>query len=418
MQNKAIYRHIVKATDSFCKEVKKIMEKNETTAKGGFLAAISIAALFFSSYVGPGFAAGTQTVSYFLTKGSMGVIFAPALVGVLTFFWCYLTFEFNRIYKPKDYREQSDMIYKNPVARHALGIFKDVFAIIQVLLVVSGMISGAATILESTFNLPMIVGTLGFAIAMIGLTLYGSKLVLKVGNVLTILIIAIVILIFAIGIGKCWPGTKEFIDAGSKPEDYGFSTGYAWVVMLSVITLYTCGANAAVPACRLSLKTKTDTLVASLGSAILCAGATIACTVIFAGGMPEISKEPIPMLYAMQSMINAGGWSQAAYIIIALSAMLSTGVGLLSGVSERFQDLLGRTLMQNSTAVARRTVIGIAITILSVALSKFGILAIISKGYTMFTLVSAPVLIYLLFITVPYRMHKDKEEGIFPEENA
>ena len=123
------------------------MEKNETTAKGGFLAAISIAALFFSSYVGPGFAAGTQTVSYFLTKGSMGVIFAPALVGVLTFFWCYLTFEFNRIYKPKDYREQSDMIYKNPVARHALGIFKDVFAIIQVLLVVSGMISGAATIL-------------------------------------------------------------------------------------------------------------------------------------------------------------------------------------------------------------------------------------------------------------------------------
>ena len=98
--------------------------------------------------------------------------------------------------------------------------------------------------------------------------------------------------------------------------------------------------------------------------------------------------------------------------------MLSTGVGLLSGVSERFQDLLGRTLMQSSTAVARRTIIGIAITILSVALSKFGILAIISKGYTMFTLVSAPVLIYLLFITVPYRMHKDKEEGIFPEENV
>lgn len=390
------------------------MGKNEQTAKGGFLAALSIAALFFSSYVGPGFAAGTQTVSYFLTKGSVGVITAPLIVGILTFLWCYITFEFNRVYRPKDYREQSDMIYHKKVTRYALGIFKDVFAIIQVLLVVSGMISGAATILQSTFNIPMIVGTLAFAIVMIGLTLYGSKLVLKVGNILTILIIGIVIMIFVLGIGKCWPASKEFIEAGSTPEDYGFSTGYAWVIMLSVITLYTCGANAAVPACIFSLKTKTDVLVAALGSAILCAGATIACTVIFAGGMPEIGKEPIPMLYAMQNMINAGGWSQAAYIIIALSAMLSTGVGLLSGVSERFQSALGDVCMKNSTPVKRRAVIGIGLSILSVALSKFGILAIISKGYTMFTLVSAPVLIYLLFITIPCRVHSDKKNGTYP----
>lgn len=209
--------------------------------QGGTLAVgCTIGALMFSSYVGPGFAAGTQTVSYFLTKGWVGVLVAPILVAVLTFFWCWMTFEFNRIYRPGDFREQSDMIYKNPVARQALGIFKDVFSIVQILLVVSGMISAAATIMEQMLGLPNIAGTIIFAIVMIALTLKGADLVSKLGNVLTILIIAIVIFIFAIGIGKCWPGASEFMAEKTTPKDYGFSTGYAWVIMMSVVILYTC----------------------------------------------------------------------------------------------------------------------------------------------------------------------------------
>lgn len=397
------------------------MENLTNTAgrkNSGILAALSLSTLLFSSYVGPGFAAGTQTVAYFLTKGWVGVVWGPLLVGILTFFWCWLTFEFNRVYRPKDYREQSDMIYKNPIVRQCLGVFKDVFSIIQVLLVVSGMISGAAIIMESTFGLPNIIGTIIFAIVMIGFTLKGSKLVVQLGSILTILIIGIVIFIVAIGIGPCWNGMQEFLAAKTTPEDYGFSTGYAWVVMLSVIALYTCGANAAVPACSFTIKTKRDSIVAAAGSALLCAGATIACTLIFSAGMPAIGKESIPMLYALQKMIGAGSWAQGVYVVIAIAAMLSTGVGLLSGVSERFQLLIGKKMEKAGTPESRRAVIGIVLTIISLLLSRFGILAIIGKGYTLFTLISAPVLIYLLFFTIPYRISKDKKDGTYPDQTS
>lgn len=103
------------------------MNDGKQISKVNVVGALSIAALMFSSYVGPGFAAGTQTVAYYLKAGSAGVIWGPLLVGILTFVWCWLTFEFNRIYKPKDYREQSDMIYKNPAVRQVLGIFKRYF---------------------------------------------------------------------------------------------------------------------------------------------------------------------------------------------------------------------------------------------------------------------------------------------------
>lgn len=390
---------------------------NENARKGGLLAACSMGALMFSSYVGPGFAAGTQTVAYFLTKGWIGVLVAPLLVGVLTFFWCYLSFEFNRIYKPRDFREQSDMIYHNPVARQALGIFKDVFSIVQILLVVSGMISAAATILEQMFHLPNIVGTILFAVVMIALTLKGAGLVTKVGSVLTILIIAIVIFIFVIGVGKCAPASRAFMAQRTTPKDYGFSTGYAWMIMMSVVVLYTCGSNAAIPASQNLLGSKKDSLLSALITAILCGCGTAACTFLFAAGMPEITKEPIPMLYTMQKLIGAGAWAQYVYVAIAVSAMVSTGVAMLFGVSERYSIWLGKDLMKEKSPEFRRGLVGLIITIVSVAFSRFGILAIISKGYTAFTLLAAPFLIYLLFITIPYRFSKDKKDGTFPAAN-
>ena len=71
------------------------------TEKFGMFGSLGLAALMFSTYIGPGYASGTQTVSFYLTKGSMGVFLAPVVLGIITFFWCWLTFEFNRVYRPR-----------------------------------------------------------------------------------------------------------------------------------------------------------------------------------------------------------------------------------------------------------------------------------------------------------------------------
>ena len=119
------------------------MEENRK--KINFGAAFSLAALMFSVYVGPGFASGTQTLTYFMTKGWFGIFLGPILCGLLVFVWCFLFFEFNRKYKPRDFRQQNDMLYTNKYVKKALGILVDVSAVVQIFLVVAAMAKGGIT---------------------------------------------------------------------------------------------------------------------------------------------------------------------------------------------------------------------------------------------------------------------------------
>ena len=80
--------------------------------KSNLAAIFSICAVMYSAYVGPGFASGTQTVSYFLNKGYIGVIIGPLAAGVLCFVFNLLLFEINRVYTPKTYREAYNTIYR------------------------------------------------------------------------------------------------------------------------------------------------------------------------------------------------------------------------------------------------------------------------------------------------------------------
>ena len=48
--------------------------------------------------------------------------------------------------------------------------------------------------------------------------------------------------------------------------------------------------------------------------------------------------------------------------------------------------------------------------------STFGLLNIIRYGYTAFTSVVGPVMLLPLIISVPYRLHKDRQDGIINEQ--
>lgn len=152
--------------------------------------------------------------------------------------------------------------------------------------VVSAMVSGAATLLNTMFNINMVIGTIVFSFALILLVLKGTELVTKVNGILTIIILAIVIYITVIGIGHTWEEMSAFLAAHIQTEDYGFSSKiYAWFVILGSLFNFLTGANAAVPACLKSINTKKDVFVASFVNVALCAGATIICTIMFSAVM-------------------------------------------------------------------------------------------------------------------------------------
>ncbi len=385
-----------------------------TTKKSGFasmLASASLGAVMFSSYVGPGFASGTQTVQYFLTKGWIGVFLGLIVCGALALIVNLMTFEFNRVYRPLNYREQADLIYRSKAPRLIIGTFVDIHGFLTPIVSVAAQISACSLLLNNLWGLPIPVGTVLYCVIVIALALFGAHVVRVTGSFLTCAILAVTLYIGITGIPNAWEGCMQFIAEGSTPEDYGFSTIDAWYIMIVFMSNFLCGGNACVNASRGVLVTRKDVIFSAVTNIFLCVAATMVYTVVFAAGMPEIANESLPTLWAIQNLCGGARGAQIIYAVLAIAAMLSTGIALTFGVANRWDKTLEK-VWKNSTSFMRQASVAILIILICTVGSTFGILNIVKYGFTYLAKISWPVLCCLPCFTIPWRIAKDKKEGL------
>ena len=387
---------------------------NNTAKKFNFGAIFSICAVMYSAYVGPGFASGTQTVSYFLNKGWIGVFIGPLVAGVLCFIFNLLLFEINRIYKPNTYREAYNTIYRNKGLQAFFGTFKEIQVIVVVLIALSAQISTTAILLNTMFGIPKMVGTVLFCAAVLLLALWGADLLRKVGTVLGLAILVICAYVAIICLGNAWPAAMEFVRARVSYTDYGFTAARAWFSMLMIVVFFMNGYEACVPASKGIINTRKDVFVESLVTALLCSVSTMIFTVIFASGMPGILQEEIPTLWAINNLSNAGMISKVLYVIFAIAAMLSSSVAFIFTVCNRFEPLIEK-VWKNSRGFTRKFAIAMVFILICTFGSTFGLLNIIKYGYGTFTTIVGPVMLVPLIVSVPYRLKKDRENGLIDE---
>ncbi|MDR1617763.1 MAG: hypothetical protein LBS06_01790 [Treponema sp.] len=305
------------------------------------------------------------------------------------------------------------MLYRNPILRQILGLYADLVNILGVVLLIAVMTSGAANLLKSMFGLPMLAGTILFSICALILTMRGIQLVVKAGSVLTVCIIAVIVYIGIIGIGPLWDKITAFAGGNIPPSRFGFSTGSAWVIILCFTISQVCGHPAVIPACLSGLRGHRDVVVASAGVALLTTIGNIIFTMVLSTGMPQVIKEPIPILYILENVLHASSVSRFLYFIIALAAMVSTGVGMIYGIEVRFHRHF-KKLVRIENDVLVRLIFNIILIAGCMFLSKFGIIAIINKGYVLITSLAAPLLFYLFFAVIPWRMIRDKKDKAGP----
>ena len=382
--------------------------------KSSFAAVFSICAVMYSAYVGPGFASGTQTVSYFLNKGWIGVIVGPLVAGILCFIFNLLLFEINRIYTPHTYREAYNTIYRAKGLQLFFGTFKEIQVIVVVLIALSAQISTTATLLFQLFGLPKLIGTILFCLAVLLLALFGADLLRKVGSVLGICILLICGYVAVICLGNAWEPAMDFLARRVSYTEYGFTAPTAWFSMLMIVVFFMNGYEACVPASIGIIKTRKDVFVESLVTALLCSVSTMIFTIIFAAGMPAVLKEEIPTLWAINELSNAGWSSRILYGVFAIAAMLSSSVAFIFTVCNRFEPLIQK-VWKKSTGFSRKLVIALVFILICTFGSSFGLLNIIKYGYGTFTTIVGPVMLVPLIISVPYRLWKDRKDGILTE---
>ncbi len=382
--------------------------------KSKFAAIFSLSAIMYSAYVGPGFASGTQTVSYFNNKGWIGIFLGPAVAGILCFIFNLLLFEINRIYKPNSYREAYNTIYRPKGLQMFFGTFKEIQVIIVVLIALSAQISTTAVLLNQLLGLPKIVGTIGFCLLVLLFALWGAGVLRKVGTILGLAILVICAYVAVICLGNAAPAANAYLAQRVSFSSYGFSAPQAWFSMLMIVVFFMNGYEACVPASHGIIETRKDVLTESVVTALLCAVSTMIFTFIFSAGMPEIMNEEIPTLWAINNLSSSGWISKFLYVVFAIAAMLSSSVAFIFTVCNRFEPLIQKK-WKNSTEFSRKFIIAIVFILICTFGSSFGLLNIIKYGYGTFTTIVGPVMLIPLIISVPYRLWKDKKDGILDE---
>lgn len=385
--------------------------KTSVREKFNFGAIFSLCAVMYGAYVGPGFASGTQTVAYFNDKGWIGVFLGPAIAGLLCLIFNLLLFEVNRIYVPHTYREAYNTIYRPKGLQLFFGTFKEVQVIVVVLIALSAQISTTAILLHQVFGLPEIIGAVGFCVTVLLLALWGAGLLRKVGTILGIAILLICGYVAAVCMGGAIPLANDYLAQHVSYTAYGYNGFQAWFSMLMIVVFFMNGYEACVPASIGIIKTRRDVFMESLITAVLCAGSTMIFTYIFAAGMPEIVQENIPTLWIIDQLSNAGWVSRLLYVAFAIAAMLSSSVAFIFTVCDRFEPLIQK-VWQKSSGFSRKLVIALAFVLICTFGAQFGLLNIIRYGYGTFTNIVGPIMLVPLIVSVPYRLWKDRKDGI------
>ena len=94
--------------------------------------------------------------------------------------------------------------------------------------------------------------------------------------------------------------------------------------------------------------------------------------------------------------------------------MLSSSVAFIFTVCNRFEPTIEK-VWTKSTGFTRKLVIAIVFILVCTFGSSFGLLNIIRYGYGAFTTIVGPVMLVPLIISVPYRLYKDRKDGVLNE---
>ncbi|NPV69164.1 MAG: hypothetical protein HPY55_00780 [Firmicutes bacterium] len=320
--------------------------------------------VFQSVVIAGGYGTGRELVEFFLNYGPIGGLLGMFLVTATM--WAIVlsaSYEFARVFKQYDYRG---------FFKELLGPFWPVYEVLYILLLflvlaVVGAASGS--ILRDTFGIPYLAGVVGMLVGVVFLAYYGSKAIETYMSWWSFALYAVYIVFLVAGLSKFGPSIAQAFGTGEvKP---------GWALAGFKYGLYNLGCIPAVLFTLGSIEKRSEAVVSGILSSLIAILPAFFFYVVVVGGYPEILKSEIPALFALTRLGSV--LILAAYEITLFGTLIETGIGFIHGVNERVAATLrekGQTLTS-----PLRAVIALVMAVLSIGMSRFGLINLIAKGY-------------------------------------
>ncbi len=333
--------------------------------------AFAMAAVWFATHSGGGFATGNQEVNFFVKYGWYSV-FLPVVAMALLGWGHRNALVLAKDYKTYDYKSFGDALF-HPYEKYFSLVFEFGF-IMLIACGVSTAIAGSGALLKSSLGIPYGIGIVSVGCILLLLTIFGSELIIKVLNLKTYFLIITLLILCVLGIQM---GAFNFQRVLTTNETFGTSFFDAVWYMLIYIGFQAFTVLPIISVSHHIKTTKECNMFMLFGTLLNGVFLAVVCIMLL-GFSPEILDQTLPVYFVT---VQLGlPWLKILYSVILFVALLGTGISLVFSTVARFEPVLvGKGILHSLRT--RRIAISFITIAICTGISVFGLTNIVVKGY-------------------------------------
>jgi len=331
----------------------------------------SIAAVWFSTHCGGGFATGNQEVNFYVKFG-WTTMYLP-VIAMIFVAWTYRNaLVLAKDHNAHDYRSFANALY-HPYEKVFAPIFELCF-MANILIAVSTSIAGAGALLQNVLGVPYLLGISCLGVILTCLTIFGAELIIRVLRYKAYFLIVTLVILAFLGLQAGFANSERFI---ANKETFGNDSMTAVKMMLLYIGFQCFGLVPAISVSHRITTTKECNMFGLFGI-FLNGGFLTIISIMLLGFAPAILKETLPVYYVTAQL--GIPWLKILYSAILFIALIGTAISFIFSAVARFEKLWKGEGMFESLRL-RRSVIAILTATICTGASVFGLTALVVKGY-------------------------------------
>ena len=349
---------------------------------------MGMAFVAFTTQFGGGFASGAQIYQYFINYGIWCLVLPLLTQGLYAFFFWYgMLYDYK--HKAYDYRSFSDSFYGK--TRHVMSNLYEVCYLIMIGTASAAAFATGGSTIQTLTGMPYWLCTVIVAAFIFLIALFGTGVVRKCASTLSVLIIIGLVVVLVPNIIAQWDSIVSSVGrmAGGEMTVLSKESGAFGPALWSAV-LYFFFQLASVSVMYQHVEPVTDPKQinkAAVGM-FICNFFAMELSIVgllAISYVAELATASVPMLVLVEKGVGASVLTPIISLLIILGA-ISTAVNMISGIVTRCVNAVERRIAspekKKSGHLARNAVFTLIFTFLAFAIAQFGLMAVVSKGYS------------------------------------
>lgn len=320
--------------------------------------------VFQSVVIAGGYGTGREIIEYFLNYGPLGGLLGMVLV--TTVVWSVIlaaSFEFARVFRAYDYRT-----FSQSLLGRGWFLFEALY-LVAMFLVIAVVGSAAGVLMRDNFGMPYMAGAALMFVSIGCLTFGGRKLIEKFLASWSIVLYLLYAVILVAAITKFGPVIHE-----------NFATleiRAGWLVGGLKYALYNLICIPAVLFCLSHIETRKQAICSGLLSGVIGIVPALLFFISVVSQYPAVLPEELPMVRMLESIGST--FLLVIFQVVLLGTLVESGTGFIHAYNERLRSFF-RAKGKNFPRILR-PVVAATVLLISLAVSSFGLINLIARGY-------------------------------------